>query len=136
MVILNTTNPNSDDANRLRMAMQDKYGVSVMLLDIMRLDENDINMMLQSMLYEFPLRQVHIDFPTWAQALDDDHWLIQQMMSDVKCGMDGLSKVKDYNDLLNAFENSDYVKEKATQDVAAGAGQGRYQAHVQRWAVL
>ena len=30
VVILNTTNPNSDDANRLRMAMQDKYGVSVM----------------------------------------------------------------------------------------------------------
>ena len=98
----------------------------------MRLDENDINMMLQSMLYEFPLRQVHIDFPTWAQALDDDHWLIQQMMSDVKCGMDGLSKVKDYNDLLNAFENSDYVKEKATQDVALGQGEGGYPADVQR----
>jgi stage IV sporulation protein A len=122
IVILNTTNPASDDAKRLRMAMQDKYGVSVMLMDIMRLDEADINAVLQSMLYEFPLRQVHIAFPTWAQALDDNHWLIKRMMSDIKGGMDGLSKVKDYDSLLSAFENSEYVKDKNTEDVQLGQG--------------
>lgn len=122
IVVLNTTNPGSDDVKRLRNAMQEKYGVTVILADIMRLDESDINAMLQSMLYEFPLRQVHIGFPSWAQALDDDHWLIKRMMNDVRDGMGNLSKVKDYNDLLQAFENSEYVKEKNTEDVLLGQG--------------
>lgn len=122
VVILNTTNPNSDDARKLRAAMEDKYGVTVMLMDIMRIDEGDINNMLENMLYEFPMRRVHIGFPAWAQALNDDHWLIQNMMDDVKKGTNALSKVKDYNDLMAVFENSQYVKDKKTEDILLGEG--------------
>jgi len=106
VVILNSTNPMSDDVIRLRAAMEEKYGVTVMLMDIMRIDDGDINKMLENMLYEFPMRQVHIGFPSWAQALDDDHWLIRDMMADVRQGADALSKVRDYGELLNAFENA------------------------------
>jgi stage IV sporulation protein A len=122
VVILNSTNPASDDAKRLRLAMQDKYGVTVMLMDIMRIDEGDINFMLENLLYEFPMRRVHINFPSWAQALGDDHWLIRGMMEDVKRGISQLSRVRDYGELLSVFENSEYVKDRRTEDILLGEG--------------
>ena len=40
IVILNSANPNNEDTIRLRSAMEDKYQVPVLLLDIMRLTES------------------------------------------------------------------------------------------------
>ncbi len=122
VIILNSANASSDDAKRLRMAMQDKYQITVLLMDIMRLSEEGINDVLKNILYEFPLKQVNVAFPTWAQALSDDHWLIKKLMSDIKEGMNGLSKVKDYNGLLMAFENSEYIKDKSMEDIYLGEG--------------
>jgi stage IV sporulation protein A len=122
IVILNSANPNNEDTIRLRSAMEDKYQVPVLLLDIMRLTEADIKAMLENLLYEFPLKEVNIDMPGWARALSPDHWLMNEVMSGIANTIGSLEKVRDYGALLSALDSLEDVSGVAVNTVRLGEG--------------
>lgn len=122
IVILNSATPGSQDTISLRNAMEDKYQVPVLLMDIMRLTENDINAMLESLLYEFPLREIHVDMPGWARALSPDHWLMNEVITGISGSLDNLEKVRDYGGLLGAMNALEDVSGAAVYKVELGEG--------------
>ena len=122
IVILNSATPNSEDTIRLRSAMEDKYQVPVLLMDIMRLTEADIKAMLENLLYEFPLKEVNIDMPGWARALSPDHWLMNEVMSGISNSIGALEKVRDYGTLLNTLNSLDDVSGASVNTIRLGEG--------------
>ena len=100
----------------------------VLLMDIMRLTENDINAMLENLLYEFPLKEINIDMPGWARALSPDHWLMNEVITGISASLDNLEKVRDYGSLLGAMNNLDDVSGAAVNRVELG--DGSVQMHV------
>jgi stage IV sporulation protein A len=112
----------------LRSAMEDKYQVPVLLLDIMRLTEADINAMMEHLLYEFPLKEVNIDMPGWARALSPDHWLMNEMLAGITNSIGSLEKVRDYGSLVNTLNSLDDVSGASVNKIKLG--EGSVQMHV------
>jgi len=122
MIVLNSANPESNDAQKLRDALSEKYGVTVMLLSVLDIDEQSIKDILRGILFEFPIKQVNINFPGWAQALSDEHWLIKDMISNIKKVFGDLKRVRDYKKVMSAFDNAEYVTDNTMGEVFLGEG--------------
>ncbi len=122
IVILNSATPGSEDTMRLRNAMEEKYQVPVLLMDIMRLAENDISAMMENLLYEFPLKEINIDMPGWARALSPDHWLMNEVITGISASLDNLEKVRDYGALLGTMNNLEDVSGASVNKVELGEG--------------
>jgi stage IV sporulation protein A len=122
IIILNSANPKSEDTVSLRSAMEKKYGVPVVLMDIMRLADGDINAMLENLLYEFPLKEINVNMPGWARALTPDHWLMSEVIGGINETIDGLEKVRDYHMLMDKLASLEDVTGAGIQNIMLGQG--------------
>lgn len=122
IIVLNSANPTSEDTVSLRSAMAGKYGVPVLLMDIMRLSETDITTMLENLLYEFPLKEINIKMPGWARALSPDHWLMSEVLGGISGTLGGLEKVKDYRGLIDTLKALEDVSGAAVERIRLGDG--------------
>ena len=122
IIILNSANPQSEDTIRLRKTMEDKYGVPVVLMDIMRLSDSDIAAMLENLLYEFPIREINLDMPGWARALSPDHWLMDEILKGITGSMGRMEKVRDYHGLVDMLKSLDDVKDAGDVNIQLGEG--------------
>ena len=73
LVVINTRNPSFAEAKKLKEQLYEKYGVSAHIADCQSLDEEGIAGLLQSLMYAFPMKQLHVYMPRWVDALELDH---------------------------------------------------------------
>ena len=73
IVVLNTLNPSSQHTENCRLEMEEKYGVPVLPINCMELDTDDINEIIKGLLLSFPITEVSIQLPEWADALENSH---------------------------------------------------------------
>ena len=73
LVIINSRNPGSAEAKRLKEQLDGEYGLETVIADCQALDEEGIRALLKSLLYTFPLKQLHVFLPRWVDALEPDH---------------------------------------------------------------
>ena len=120
VVVLNTNEPYSVDTQKLQLALEEKYKVPVIPLDVLQMDANDINSLLERILYEFPLREMRIRIPRWIQALPADHELISEIFSCLPA-VSG-TKMRDNAALVNGFEPTENVLGLELEKVLPGEG--------------
>ncbi len=94
VVLMNTTDPQSEKAQTIAENMSEKYGVPVILQNILEIDENDIKEILQSVLYEFPVASIGIDLPKWFTSLDTDDELRQGIVNAIKDECNSVSTMR------------------------------------------
>ena len=104
VIVLNTVDPSNEETASLREDLEEKYQVPVLLMDVLHLDEGQMENILGTVLYEFPLRSVHVQVPDWLQALDLEHPLVQSMLGQLRDKGRDLRHVRDYRQLLSAFD--------------------------------
>lgn len=123
VVLLNTLTPNSDDTERIRSAMAERYDVPVLAYNIMKMDRQDINELMEKVLFEFPLKQVTFNIPLWVQALSEEHWLPSELVSALVENTADINKVRDYKRLLDVFAEIEHVTDVTAGEVQLGTGQ-------------
>lgn len=112
VVILNSNNPESEDAKTLRDAMQEKYGVNVVLMDILRMNSADIDSLLLDILYEFPIGEIKINVPKFMLAMNPEHPVMQELISDLQTNMGDLYTMRDVSKMLNLIEGGNILGKK------------------------
>ncbi len=73
LVVINTRDPRSPQAQTLKNHLKEAYGVDAAIADCQSLDEEDLKDLLKQLLYSFPLAQLNIHMPRWMDALENDH---------------------------------------------------------------
>ena len=101
VILVNSTNPHTEDAQRLGRALEEKYGASVALVNCMELSAEDIEGILSLLLLEFPISRIHIDLPAWICALQQGHPLRENIYRGALAAADELEKV---GEIRRAFE--------------------------------
>lgn len=116
VVVLNSAAPRSREALSLRDDLEQAHDVPVMLLNVKDMQESDVRNVLESMLLEFPLRQVHLKTPRWFDALEENHWLVQKVIAALKKAGQSGHKMRE-TDLLSPFfaDESDLQLPQMTQ---------------------
>ena len=122
VIVLNSSNPTSLEAEGLRDRLAEKYGVSVALTDVLNLNTEDINGILSDILYEFPVRRINYNISRWLCALEEDHWLFRSVLEKIEQATTDVQCMKDFNTLTLPFEQEEYVSRIAIDDVILGDG--------------
>lgn len=122
VIILNSKNPTAPETINMREALEEKYDVPVLLLDVMNLTLEDIDDILSNVLFEFPLTEIRIDMPKWVQSLDDDHWLIEHILQSVKGFTEDVSRVRDVYRIKDVLEESEFVEKPTISEISLGDG--------------
>ncbi len=73
LVIINSRYPQGDAAIDLQEKLLQEHGVHALIADCQALDSEGIRILLQQLLYAFPLGQLKLYLPHWVDALEENH---------------------------------------------------------------
>jgi len=122
VVVLNSATPRSAETLTLRDSLEDRYAVPVMLLNVKEMQTADIQRVLESVLLEFPLREVRLSVPEWLAALDTDHWLVQHVLEGVRKSGEKTRVMREEDVFESAFAQSEYAETVRRESVEPGQG--------------
>ena len=129
-VLLNCADPTTPESGALAQRLTDKYGVPVMAVNCQQISESEIQKVLSEVLYEFPVRSVAIDMPSWLNSLDRDHWLKADLIDTVRRAAKGIRRIREIGRLVEALSENRYVTAAATQSIDLGTGKTRVKAEL------
>lgn len=122
MMILNSTNPKSEECKELRAELEEKYDVPVKSMDIMNMDEEEISGLFDAVLQEFPVKEIDIEMPEWMENLKADHWLKVNIMTILKAMCKEIYRVRDIKKCLEAFEGIEFLSSIDVKEMNMGEG--------------
>ncbi len=126
IVLLNSRNPSAAETVSLAEALEEKYGVTVMPIDIANADKSRMEEVLGNILREFPVRRMCIDLPRWMRTLAKDNRLISGILERVKNSCQQIDKMKDAEKLIDGFEENEDTELPAVKSLEMGKGEVHY----------
>jgi len=126
IIVLNSKLPDSPEARRVQDALTERYGVPVHAVDVLGMQLEDVNGLLESVLFEFPLREVRVHAPSWLTSLADDHWLGKAVSDSVLSAVEGMRKVRDHEKLRRSLEENEYTEDVLPGEICLNDGTVEY----------
>ena len=109
-VILNTKYPENTDVKQLVAALEEDYGVPVLVKNVAAMKEGDFADVLLGVLMQFPVRRVDYDIPKWLCTLPRESEIMSSVIEKVKTSSACAVKMGDSACLTAAFEGDEYIK--------------------------
>ena len=122
IVLLNTARPYAEETKRLQEEMQQQYDVPVLPVNVAQLKAEDIRMILEKLLFRFPLKEMRFYFPGWVETLSDDHWLKQDMINSLKSVMQHTERLEDVSSAVNQLTENEHLEKAYTDHILPGEG--------------
>ncbi len=122
VMVLNTIKPYAPETEELRLSISDRYQVPVIAVNCAQLKVDDINAIMEKVLYEFPVKEVRINFPKWVETLSIEHWLKKNMIIAVKGILNNVSKLREIKDSIYGMEDNEYIKKAYVDKISLGQG--------------
>ena len=94
VIVYNTLYPLAEHTIDKVTELKDKYGVTVVPLNVDKMSEQDIDILLKEALNEFPIKDLVFDMPSWVENLSDD-----------------LNYKKEFNELITNVKKYSKMKE-------------------------
>lgn len=109
VVLLNCMYPNGDSAQSLASDLSGKYGVPVIPVNCLELNEKEIKEIITQILFEFPVKEIGIDFPMWLVGLSEDHWLKKATFKSVLDSIDDVNFVRDISVMTDSLSSCEHI---------------------------
>lgn len=122
LVLLNTARPFDPGTRALAARMEDDYGVTVMPANIARLDREGVTAILEQVLYEFPVQEVHIPLPGWVGELDSVHPVRRRFEDAVAAARQNIRRVRDVDAAVRQLGGHEFVERAALARMDLGTG--------------
>lgn len=122
VILLNTTKPFATETDKLRQELVIKYEIPVLPVNCAQLKSDDINLILEKVLYEFPIRELKLYFPKWIETLDREHWLKEMIIKALKEVMKKIYKLREMKDVVAYLDEYDFVKKVYIEKIQLGQG--------------
>ena len=122
VILLNCARPNSDDARALAGELFEKYGVTVMRVNCLELDEEDIEDIISNLLGEFPLEQLSVYLPGWVDALPADNELKENLFEAIAQAAGEMHCVRDVPSIAWGIRDNENVCDVTIGDTQMDTG--------------
>lgn len=130
VVLLNSTQPDSESARQMSSELTEKYNVPVMPVNCLELNEEQIKAVLSQILFEFPLNEVSVELPGWVTALDRKHWLKREIFDSVTKNAVTLTKARDVEVFAQKLKECKYLDYAQLDDLNLANGSANVNAVV------
>ncbi len=122
VVVLNTTDPNGEDAKKLAESLAKKYASKVLPINVKEMTEENIAKIFNLLLEEFPVSKIQVKLPKWMEALPFENKLICEVIAEIKQNTTNLEKIGDFKFSKTLFENSENFEPLLQNTVELGEG--------------
>ncbi|MBR7162961.1 MAG: stage IV sporulation protein A [Clostridia bacterium] len=121
-ILLNVKDPKNESAWSLKEALEEKYNAPVIVTNALKMDEEEIAEIMESILLEFDAKIVDFTLPKCVQALDHDNFVVKELVDIAKRYGEILCKMKDYEKLDDFFDGAEYWSLPTSVSLDAGTG--------------
>ena len=132
IVLLNCMYPDSDEAKSTAAEISEKYGVTVLPVNCLDLNEADIRLILSRVLFEFPVHELQFFFPRWINTLPVSHWLRSELTGTIRTAAVDIRHIRDIKGFESAFDGSDNVEGAKIKGIDLGAGSASVEINVKQ----
>ena len=95
LIVLNSTRPYAAETKALAFKMENQYGVPVRAANCEQLKKEDIEEILGTVLLEFPVTELDLEIPKWAEILPDTHAIKADMIAEAETLLKRSVQMKD-----------------------------------------
>lgn len=130
VVLVNSLHP--EEARPLAEELQQKYGVRCLAVNCLELGEGDLQEILRSLLYEFPVQELQLFFPEWVEALPPEHPIPAGLYHAVGQEASRLEHVRQLEGCMAALEQSEQIRSVMLRQMDLGTGVGQVEVQLPR----
>lgn len=122
VILLNSQTPNSSACRELKCRLEEKYGVPVVAVSCAELSEEDVERIIETVLFEFPLSEVQIRMPGWVSGLGGGHWLSEKINKAVLSEIEPLEKIRSVKTFCENLSGYEFIKSSNIDGIDLGSG--------------
>ena len=123
VLVMNTTEPNSQNTLDLCSELENKYNVSVIPINVNSMTENDIDRALKEALNEFDITKLNIKAPTWISNLNDENEYKVIFNNYIKESTGKYRKFKEINSILVYLKECELFEDVVISSLDSGTGE-------------
>lgn len=109
IILVNSLDPTSNECQALTAEIVAKYNVSTLAINCLRLNEMDVNNILENILFEFPITEIVYNVPKWLEIMDFENELMKYIVNFSKDVLSKIIKIKDIKK-LKLQPDGEYIK--------------------------
>ena len=122
LVIVNSRNPQSQEAAEVKQQIKGEFGVDAHICDCQSLDAEGIGCLLKALLYCFPLHEVHVTLPRWMDALDAEHPVKAALYQGLLERAEKITTLADAEGILSTLGSLETVQDYYYKGIDLGTG--------------
>ena len=122
VIILNSSEPESDYTRALAQRLEEKYEASVIPTNCENLTTEKIDEIFGKILYEFPIERINITFPKWVEGLPEDHWLKDELYDEIKETFMNIKILKQIDSRITLLQNTEVISNSLINEIQLGSG--------------
>lgn len=122
IVLLNCMYPTSPEALATAESLSEKYKVPVLPISCLEMSDEDIKQILARILFEFPIKEINLNFPKWINSLPLEHWLRNNITETVKYSAEKLKHLRDLDSFEKALADNDNIETAEISAINLGTG--------------
>lgn len=126
VVLLNCMYPQSEESRGLAQVLEKKYSVPVVAVNCLELEEPDIKNILMQVLFEFPVKEIGVDIPSWVTTLSKDHWLKAAVYKSIQDAAGAITHISEVGpSLQNICDGCEHITGTNVVQIDLGRGSAR-----------
>ncbi len=122
IVILNCKNPKSDNSVALANDLEEKYGVPVVAVNVLEMNNEDLSVIMERLLMEFSMVSLNVNIPKWMQALPADNVIISEILEKIKGASANVEKMRDFSEFNDIFNDSESIDNISLNELRLASG--------------
>lgn len=122
VILVNSVDPEHARAQNLREELSEKYDVPVLVVSCATVTVHEIHHVLREALYEFPVKEVNVNLPSWVMVLDEDHWLRQSFQNSVQETIQDVRRIRDIDRVVADFSQYEFITNAGLSHMDMGKG--------------
>ncbi|MDR1000807.1 MAG: stage IV sporulation protein A [Clostridiales bacterium] len=130
VILLNSQKPYAPETSKLCEELTAKHKVPAVPVNCAQLKSDDIYSIMEKLLYEFPVKEIKVNFPKWIETLSYNHWLKKEMIAVVRSSFNDIIKLRELNDSSKGIESNDYVKKAYVDKIMLGEGSAKVEVAI------
>lgn len=122
IILLNSKNPKSEECMSLADSLSEKYCVRVLPVNCLQMEQAEINEVISQLLYEFPVKELCINFPQWVSGLEKEHSIRKGIYSAAKKSAEGIARMRDGKKFASEMAEADNVDRCSVETIDLSKG--------------
>lgn len=122
IMLMNCQDPYDSYSIEMSKRLSEKYNATVIPVNCLELNLDDINDIFSKLLYEFMIERIEVKFPRWIDGLDKNNELKQKLFGSVQNTFSGITRLKEINEVYSKLEECEEIKKVHVDEINLGTG--------------